>query len=55
MFGANLVIPAQICDDLSCRRGKVYGWIDGQMDGSTDGQTQATTIPLWPERLRGKN
>ena len=25
MFGANLVIPAQICDELSCGQGKVYG------------------------------
>ena len=38
MFGANLVIPAQICDELSCGKGKVYG--------QTDGQTQATAIPL---------
>ena len=27
---------------------------DGRMDGQTDGQTQATTIPLRPERPRGK-
>ena len=25
MFGANLVIPAQICDELSWGQGKVYG------------------------------
>ena len=42
MFDANLAIPAQICDELSCGQGKVYG------------QTQATTIPLWPERPSGK-
>ena len=47
MFGANLAIPAQICDELSCGQEKVYG--------QTDGQTQATTIPFRPERLRGKN
>ena len=47
MFGANLVIPAQICDELSCGQGKVYG--------QTDRQTVATTIPLQPERSRGKN
>ena len=47
MFGANLVIPAQICDELSCGQGKVYG--------RTDGQTLATTIPLRPEISRGKN
>ena len=45
MFGANLVIPPQICDELSCGQGKVYG--------QRDGQTQATTIPLRPERSRG--
>ena len=32
MFTANLVIPAQICDELSCGQGKVYGWTDRQMD-----------------------
>ena len=47
MFGANLVIPAQICDELSCGQGKVYG--------RTDGQMQATTILLRPERPWGKN
>ena len=55
MFGANLVISAQICDDLSCGQGKVYGRMDGRTDWWTDGRTQATTIPLWPERPRGKN
>ena len=44
-----LVIPAQICDDLSCGQSKIYGRT------ATDGQTQATTIFLRPERLRGKN
>ena len=29
MFGANLVIPAQICDELSCGQGKVYGRTEG--------------------------
>ena len=28
--------------------------MDGRTDGQTDGQIQATTIPLWPERPRGK-
>ena len=32
-------------------QGKVYG----RTDGRTDGQMQATTIPLLPERPRGKN
>ena len=45
-FGASLVILAQICDELSCGQGKVYG--------QADGQTQATTIPLRPERPRGE-
>ena len=46
MFGANLVILDQICDDLSFGQGKVYG----RKDGRRDVQTQATTIPLRPER-----
>ena len=29
MFGANLVIPAQIYDELSCGQGQVYGQTDG--------------------------
>ena len=28
---------------------------DRRTDGRTDGQTQATTIPLRPEMLKGKN
>ena len=28
---------------------------DGRTDGQTAGQTQATTLPLRPERPRGKN
>ena len=28
MFGANLVIPTQIYDELSCGQGKVYGRLD---------------------------
>ena len=34
MSGANLVIPAQTCDELSCRQGKV----DGRTDRRTDGR-----------------
>ena len=41
MFG--LVIPAQICDELACGQGNVYG------------RAQATTIPIRPERPSGKN
>ena len=32
MFGANLMIPAQICDELSSGQGKVNGHTDGRMD-----------------------
>ena len=62
MFGANLVILAQICDELFCRQGKRASfsmskpttWCkSGRVP--TDGQTQSTTIPLRPERPRGKN
>ena len=42
MFGANLVISAQICDELSCGQGKVYGRTDGH------GQRQ------YPFRLKGQ-
>ena len=47
IFVANLMILAQICDELSCGQSKVHGLTDGQM--------QATTIPLRPARPRGKN
>ena len=36
MFGANLVIPGQTCDELSCGQDKVYGRTDGRMDRRTD-------------------
>ena len=48
MFGANLVILSQICDELLCGQDKVYG----RTDGETDGQMQATTISLQPERVK---
>ena len=54
MSGANFVILTQICDELACRQGKVYGWTDRWTDGLT-GQTQAMTIPLRSERAMGKN
>ena len=44
-FSSNLL------DELSCGHAKVYG----QTDRRTDRQMQATTIPIWPERSRGKN
>ena len=46
MFGANLVIPAQICDELSSGQGKVYRQTDGQMDGRRQWQ--------YPFRLKGQ-
>ena len=33
MFGANLVILDQICEELSCGQGKVYGRTDGRTEG----------------------
>ena len=36
MFGANLVILDQICDDLSCGQGKVYGRTDRRADTGND-------------------
>ena len=50
MFGANMVIPAQICDELSCIQGQVYRQTDRRRDRETDEWTQTTTIPLWPEK-----
>ena len=44
------MIPAEICEELSYGQGKVYG----RTDRRTYGQTQSTTIPLRPERPRGK-
>ena len=41
MFGANLVILDQICDDLSCGQVKVYGRTDRQTERQTDGRTDA--------------
>ena len=34
MFGANLVILDQICDELSCGQGKVYGRTDAGNDNT---------------------
>ena len=41
MFGANLVIRAEICKELSYGQGKVYGRTDRQMEGRTYRQTGA--------------
>ena len=46
MFGANLVIPTQICDELSCRQSlRTDRWTCGRME---------RRIPIWPERRRVK-
>ena len=44
MFGANFVIPAQICDESSCGQGKVYGQTDGRMDRRTDAGNDNTPL-----------
>ena len=36
IFGANLVIPAEICEELSCGQGKVYRQTDGWADGGNN-------------------
>ena len=41
MFGANLVIPAQICDKLLCGQGKVHGRTDGRTDAGNDNTPSA--------------
>ena len=41
MFGANLVIPAQMCDELSCGQSKVYGWTDRRTDAGNDNTPSA--------------
>ena len=43
IFNSNLVIPAQICDELLCGKGKVYGQTDKQTDRQTDRQTDGHT------------
>ena len=40
MFGANLVIPTQICDELSRGQCKVYRQTDGWTNRQTDGHRQ---------------
>ena len=40
MFGANLVILAQICDELSRGQRKVHGQTDGRTDRQTDERRQ---------------
>ena len=40
MFGAYLMIPAQICEELWC--GRTDRWTDRQTDGWTDGHLYCT-------------
>ena len=47
---ANFVTLALICDELSCRQGKVYGQTDGQTDGRTDRWRQRQ----FPFSLKGR-
>ena len=46
LFGANLVIPAQMCDELSCGQGQVYGQTDEQTDRRTDAGND-NNPPAW--------
>ena len=50
MLGANLVILAQIYDELWCGQVKVYRRTDGRTDAGNE-----TKKPIRPERPRGKN
>ena len=58
MFGANLVILAQICDELSCGQGKVYGqtdwWMERWTDRRTDRQTDRYGQRQYPFGLKGQ-
>ena len=47
MFGANLLIPAQICDELSCGQGKVYGRMDRETDGWRTDVDNDNTPSAW--------
>ena len=44
MFGANLVIPALTCDELSCGQGKFYRRTDRQMDRRADAGNDNTPL-----------
>ena len=46
MFGANLVIPAQISDELLYGQSKVYERTDREMDRQTDAGND-NTPPAW--------
>ena len=56
MFGANLVIPAQICEELSCRQSKVYGRTEGRRtDGGNDNTPSAWKANYDVEHTYGIN
>ena len=44
IFGASLVIPAQICDELSCEQGKVYRQMDWHHTYNNN------TPPAWKDK-----
>ena len=41
MFGANLAIPAQTCDELSCGQGKVYRQMDRRTEAGNNNTPSA--------------
>ena len=55
MFGANFVIVAAMCNELSCGESKLYRQTKRWTDVQTDLQMQSTMITVQPERPRGKN
>ena len=52
MFNARLVVPAQICDEFSCVKSKVYGQTDGRTERRTDAGND-NTPSAW--KTKGKN
>ena len=50
MSGANLVIPAQICDQLLvCEQSQVYGQMDGRTDTGND-NTPLKSYDRWIDK-----
>ena len=47
MFCANLVIPTQICEELSCGQGKIYGQTDRRTDSGIDNTPSAWNAKGW--------
>ena len=44
ILSANFVIPAQICDELSCEQSKVYGRTGGRTDAGNDNTPSAWNV-----------